>query len=338
LDDDQSESIKGFSACGYLWKFSYPDSLYDLIWNSYLFFPGTPDSVEHRVGFNLVLQGDTMQVGSYYFGRHSSFVKARYLETNIAPNIPMTRRGTDEVILGTSISDSYDISTDDQVLVSFIKQLHGGYGFLGEFTYEETMRRDMEFIRQNPNFRGMMISLANNMRGYESKADIAEMFNCFSEDVRQSYYGQKVSKHLEHVDTLFKNQILPTWDTGLQEAIIQDSSKFNLIVFSASWCGPCHRMIPFLKEIFNDLGRDLIMTYVSIDTEKYVENWQKVMRENKIPWRSLIISNTNRDWYDEDYALYGVPYTILVHPLSMKKEMLDVRREEDRQRLYELLK
>ncbi|MCL2683288.1 MAG: hypothetical protein FWE63_07415, partial [Bacteroidales bacterium] len=83
----------------------------------------------------------------------------------------------------------------------------------------------------------------------------------------------------------------------------------------------------------------LIMTYVSLDHERTVENWREKMHTHKIPWRSLMVLTEKKDKaIRDDYEIFGVPHAILVYPSSMKMEKLDLWKEEDRQRLYELVK
>jgi len=345
------EFIKGYSKNGYNWVFSYPDSLYDYIEDFIIWVSGTPDSVRQSLRFNLVLHGDTMVAENVHFGRPVSFVKARYMKTAEPFKGRMVKRGTEnqdfpESITGSFIVDHFEVFTDDEQLVSSMKHFHHGYGYFPYrhpktvgLTYEEVLRRDMEFIKQYPNSRGMMVSLYGNMSLYRSKADITEVFNLFTEEIQQSFYGQKVYQHITRFDTVFKNQKLSTWDTDMPELIVQDSSKYNLILFSTSWCGPCIRQIPMLKEIHQDLGQNLVMTYVSMDDERSVEAWQEKMRAQKIPWRSLmVLTKAKGQAIENDYETLGsVPYTLLVHPYTMKKERLDLREEADRQRLYELV-
>ncbi|MCL2682917.1 MAG: thioredoxin domain-containing protein [Bacteroidales bacterium] len=329
----QPKNIRGYSEDGYRWEFSYPDSLYDYITSFRLYDNQVFDTVAHFVCFNL----DALSICNYFFERPFLLVRARYVETRTHLNELMRRRGTDEDVFGTFIHDIFEIYTDNQELISSMKRLRYGYGFFsGQRTYEESLQRNMEFVRQYPDSRTMIALLSGTVGQYKSKADIFKVFNLFTEELQQSFYGQKIYKHITRVDTIFKNQMLSTWDIGNLEAIIQDSSKYNLILFSASWCAPCTRQIPVLKEIYQDLGQKLIMTYVSVDEERSAEAWRIKMRDHEIPWRSVMASDMKATY--EKYEIFGVPHAILVYPSSMKMKKLDLWKEEDRQRLYELVK
>ncbi|MCL2414140.1 MAG: thioredoxin domain-containing protein [Bacteroidales bacterium] len=341
--DFRRDSIKGHSSDGYLWKFHYPDSLYDRIVTFYFNVPGSPDTVSHSFIFNLVLQDNTLQTANFIFGRPSSHVIARYMRTTTLPNRHTRCRETGSPILKTYIIDNFEIFTNDEEVILSLKVAHYGYGNISRslsmgLTYEEIIQRDMEFIRQHPNSQGMIIALRNSLRHFRSKDDIAKLFNLFSEELQQSFYGQIIYKHITR--TVFVNKKLATtWDTYVFEPILQDSSKYNLILFSASWCAPCIRLIPILKEIYQDLGQKLIMTYVSLDHERTAENWREKMYTHEIPWRSLIVLTREKGMaINDEYGIFAVPHNILVHPNSMKMEVLNLWEERDRQRLYELVR
>ncbi|MCL2416408.1 MAG: thioredoxin domain-containing protein [Bacteroidales bacterium] len=346
LPDFERKLIAGYSDDGYNWEFSYPDSLYDYIGNFAIIVLGTPDNVGQSLGFSLVFYGDTMESVNLRFGRPLSLVRANYIRTTGPYEGWIRKPGTeDEFIMGSFFNDFFEILTNDKEVVSSIKSMHYGHGFFAYrhprtvgLTYEEIIQRDMEFIKQNPNFRGMLISVFYNIALFNSNDDIAKLFNLFTPELQQSFYGQKIYRHITRCMT-FVNQKLPTWDTGVLELIVQDSSKFNLILFSASWCAPCIRQIPILKEIYRDLGHKLIMTYVSIDHEQTAESWREKMREYQIPWRSLMVLTREKGrTIQADYAVQGVPDAFLVHPHSMEKERLVLWEETHRQRLYELVK
>lgn len=60
-------------------------------------------------------------------------------------------------------------------------------------------------------------------------------------------------------------------------------NKYVLIDFWASWCGPCRRNNPTLKDIYNQYkAKGLRVLSVSVDKDP--KNWKKAIREDKMNW------------------------------------------------------
>ncbi|MGL4780691.1 MAG: TlpA family protein disulfide reductase [Bacteroidales bacterium] len=85
-------------------------------------------------------------------------------------------------------------------------------------------------------------------------------------------------------DSTYKNKIGP--------ADFQD--KLLLLDFWASWCGPCKKAIPELKQLynqFNSKGFDIL----SISIDKNSNSWMKSLIEEQMPWKQVISSNGGKD-------------------------------------------
>jgi len=340
-----TEEIRGQSNDGYTWEFRYPASLHERTQFSTFRIPGTPDTVRNHMNFTLTLDGNTLVGAFFIFSAPESRITARHMGTQTMPNMPGDFcMETRQMINVTFVVDNFEISTDDQELITAIIAQHRGRGFTRHpffhvgFTDEVLLQRNMEFIQEHPNSQWMMASLYQNLSSFNSMDDVAKVFNLFSQERQQSFFGQQVYREMTR-DMTFVNQKLPTWDADELQWIIQDSSRYNLVLFSASWCAPCTRQVPILKEIYRDLGQQIIMTYVSLDDERTVDNWRTKMREHQIPWRSLMVLTREMDrTIREYYAVRGIPTAILVHPHTMQKERLNLWEEADRQRLHELVK
>ena len=108
------------------------------------------------------------------------------------------------------------------------------------------------------------------------------------------------------------------------------------MIFSASWCTPCHEMIPELKNIYKDLKKNLNFVYISMDEFKYVSNWRKLMKDKAIPWRSLLSSGHVKEIEDK-FDAGSLPHMLLVYP-NMTVRKIDIRNSKERNTLYQLVK
>ena len=199
--------------------------------------------------------------------------------------------------------------------------------------YDTKLDGYIDLVKKYPDSHCLIQQLYFILSYFKSKNDVQKVFDCFSQDNRNSFFGERINRYL--TDNYFKNSILKTWDTGKSEAIIIDSTKYNLILFSAFGCRPCREEIPLLKQIYEDLSDQLEMTYVSIDYSITVDEWRKLMRKENIPWRSVLAEDDDIDNIIEKYHVAGIPYCLLVHPGGFL-EPIDVRNQEDKDKLYSL--
>lgn len=179
-----------------------------------------------------------------------------------------------------------------------------------------------------------MTYLSSNLYQYKSPKDIRKIYDNFSNKHKDGKWAKEIERFLQFTSHKFENTALPTVDSTVEEDIVQDSSKHNLIIFSASWCLPCIEEIPLLKEMHKDLNKDLVFTYVSMDDDKTVASFQKLIQEKDIPWRTLF-AYPDIERIKEKYHAAILPRNFLVYP-NGDLEVIDVRKDEDREKLYSL--
>jgi len=108
-----------------------------------------------------------------------------------------------------------------------------------------------------------------------------------------------------------------------------------LVVFSASWCDPCHKLIPLLKELYKKSHTKLNMVYVSMDKPETVENWKALLKKEEIPWRSVLAADKINE-VKLKYTVQAIPLLLLIKPNSIF-EQIDIRRQNDLDKLCNML-
>jgi len=86
-------------------------------------------------------------------------------------------------------------------------------------------------------------------------------------------------------------------------------SDYVLLDFWASWCGPCRRYIPVLRDIYYRFGGDrLEILSCSVDQDE--KAWREAMFEERFPWQS-IREDENHPCSDK-YNVQFIPHTVLI--------------------------
>lgn len=85
--------------------------------------------------------------------------------------------------------------------------------------------------------------------------------------------------------------------------------KYVLIDFWASWCGPCRKAIPEIKELYSkykDSGLEVLS--VSVDTDDAA--WRKAMSEENMPWPQVLSPDKNKTM--ASFMIIGIPTLYLI--------------------------
>lgn len=104
---------------------------------------------------------------------------------------------------------------------------------------------------------------------------------------------------------------------GKELSLSDFKGKYVFLDFWASWCAPCRREIPYLKEALAYSGEsdNLVVLSYSIDDE--YEDWTGCIADNGLVHRNWVHISALKGWNSEGIKLFsvkGVPYTALIDP------------------------
>jgi thiol-disulfide isomerase/thioredoxin len=91
--------------------------------------------------------------------------------------------------------------------------------------------------------------------------------------------------------------------------------KYVYIDVWATWCGPCKREIPFLKEVekkYHDKNIEFLS--ISIDKKKDHQAWKDMVKEKELGGIQVFADSDWKSQFVEDYLIKGIPKFILLDP------------------------
>ena len=101
-------------------------------------------------------------------------------------------------------------------------------------------------------------------------------------------------------------------ELSLSELVGQ--TDYVLVDFWASWCGPCRRFVPVLKEIYAGLpeGKLQILS-CSVDQEEGA--WRQALDEELMPWPQM--REDENHLCADKYNVQFIPHTVLIDSEGM---------------------
>ncbi|RYY00678.1 MAG: TlpA family protein disulfide reductase [Gammaproteobacteria bacterium] len=167
-----------------------------------------------------------------------------------------------------------------------------------------------EEIRKHPFSFFLLQSIYANKEQY-AEEELLEILSLFDKDVQASKAGDLLRTYL--ANRTDADQLLPNLrfvNAANQRVPIFDSnSKLTMLIFWASWCGPCRLEIPVLKEIqkqYKNKGLRLI----SISIDNNWNNWQKAIDQEKMPWEQLLVEESKKEEVQQQFNFKAIPLIV----------------------------
>lgn len=307
----QSDNLKD-------WTFTYNDSIYQKHTSMDLRVPDA-DTILHLIMLYGIADQDTLRFGSFGFPKNYDMT-IYYRDTETKAKV-MYARGRDV------IEDNFVLYNPP---ITFNEWHEIGFAY-SELSYPDQLAKRIALVKERPDSHYLMAMFSSTVDQYETLDDVRKVYDCFTKEQQESYYGQKVNLYLND-KLLFVNYQMPNSVTGAYEPIVVEKTKPTLVIFSASWCAPCTKLIPELKKMYGELKDKMEFVYVSIDEPKTVDQWKEKMSKEQIPWRSLHATSGIKELI-ETLLVPHVPYALLVNP-DLSMERYDIFKEQQRAELY----
>ena len=337
--------IDGTSTDGYNWTFVIPDSIFEIA--RYYEIGHKNDSLinenernVYMIDFRTIIENDTLRGGYFNFDKNENLIelKGKFDATELFENKVYIAELDTTIIIQTIVTDYFLTPLpQNRYLREFMQTPMFSFFYdknNPDKSYEEFLVEYADKIKKNPNSLYYISSFAVTPRFYKSQEDYENLLSLFSLEMQNSKWGEMAKKHyrLAKLDGI-SDRVLPNPLTRENEKIILEPAKYTLLCFSASWCGPCRKKIPLLKEIYEKTKENLNLTYVTTDENSTIDDWNTFMENENIKWRSLWLTDKDLKY---DWKISAIPDYILVYPDGNAKRIL-LNEEQDIQELYSIV-
>jgi len=330
-------AIEGKSENGYNWQFEIPKSIVDSIsWIRLITgkFNST-DTTLYQGEFIRINDIDTLLTLDLPANEKNNIIyNFKYLKSE--------KTQVEMALMVDTVFYPYFISvTDIFVVINLdgnselaLNLEYNHFGLIDKYKdYDSQVQNCFYAVRRHPDSQYLISNLYFWNGSFKSKEDVIKIYNCFSEKNKQSFFGQLLQNYLF---PKFENLKLPLLNnTNVFELLIQDSTKYNIIELTASWCVPCRTIVPILKEISEQYKDKLIITYVTTDESKTIDKFRELIVEEKYPWRCLWALYDN-DKYPFNFGDKTIPKGVLVTPKG-QVEIFNFNNPDDLVHLHRIL-
>ena len=197
----------------------------------------------------------------------------------------------------------------------FFKHQFEDFGWLD---FPDTIKRKQRLkffqseIRVDSQSYFLMESLFKFKEQY-SKQEFKDLLSLFSPDLKNSKLADSINAYLLSRPDIGKpyQPINFTTVNGSLEKFPDSLRPLNMVVFWASWCGPCRRELPVLKSIFSRYqGKAFQIISISIDSDD--QEWMGALAAEKLQWKQLIVDENQLVWVQQAYNFATIPFTVFL--------------------------
>ena len=155
--------------------------------------------------------------------------------------------------------------------------------------------------------------------GLKADSSLDEAYNIYKNSNPNSENLARITEHYNKLKSITEGSPSPTFNyenhKGGTTSLTDLKGKYVYIDVWATWCGPCLREIPSLKEVEKDYAKKNIQfVSISIDEPKDYEKWKAMVSEKELVGIQLMADNNWKSKFVEDYAILGIPRFILLDP------------------------
>ncbi len=126
-----------------------------------------------------------------------------------------------------------------------------------------------------------------------------------------------ITQHYEVINRLKPNSPAPPFDLenhqGGNTTLTDLKGKYVYIDVWATWCGPCLKEMPYLKEMEKEFEHsNITFVSISLDEPRFYEQWRAMVETEEFGGVQLIVENGWDSDFVSDYGIQALPRFVLL--------------------------
>lgn len=194
----------------------------------------------------------------------------------------------------------------------FFDPSYSSFGYIENKNRNESLDTIKQTIlKQSDSY--FLLSMLFEARSHYTKKEIDDLIVLFDYEIQHS---PRAFKLRSYADNLLVGTTLPNIkvlnEKFQAENLLDTASKLTMIIFWASWCGPCRIEIPQLKEIYQKYSSQGL-NMVSLSTDKNSDKWLSAVKQERMMWRQCIIDSSDLEKTNAQFGIYAIPLVIFIN-------------------------
>ena len=192
------------------------------------------------------------------------------------------------------------------------------------FIASENMEEDIAYITvisQSPNqiIKNELL-FENAKSGISYTSELESYYSIFINASTDKKNNETITESYNKLITVAKGKPSPKFfdyenNDGSKTSLDDLKGKYVYIDVWATWCGPCIKEIPSLKELEKSYyGKNIQFLSVSIDKLSDHDKWKKMIADENLGGVQVLADNAWKSKFVQDYLIMGVPRFILLDP------------------------